>query len=156
MSADWEGYDERFSIGRLARRTGYSIDTIRYYERIALMPTVERTGGGHRLYGGHHVRRLAFIRHCRTLGLSLDQVRDLLGDIESRAYGCEEFRALLARCAAGIRRRIDELCAIETNLRTVVEACGEAESANCALIEAMLAGDDTAAAAGCASAAARA
>lgn len=139
----------RLSIGDLSRRTGCSIDTIRYYERIRLMPKVERTEGGHRLYDGEHVRRLAFIRRSRALGLGLDQVRAILGGVERDAYGCAEVRALLAECAKGVRRQIDELQEIEGNLCMLVEACGDAELSNCRLIEAMLAGDESTVDPGC-------
>lgn len=133
---------KRFTIGDLARRTGCSIDTIRYYERIDLMPKVERTEGGHRLYDSVHIQRLAFIRRIRMLGLGLDQVRQILGGIERNVYSCEEVRTLLIRCAAEVRNRIDELQKIERNLRAMVEGCGDAQLANCRVIESMLAGED--------------
>lgn len=132
---------ERLTIGDLARRTGCSIDTIRYYERIDLMPKVERTEGGHRLYDSGHIQRLAFIRRSRMLGLSLDQVRQILGGIDHNACNCEEVRSLLVRCAAEVRNQIDELQKIERNLRTMVEGCGDADLANCRIIESMLAGE---------------
>ena len=58
----------RLTIGTLARRAGSNVETVRYYERIGLMPEPPRTAGGHRLYGEEHVRRLYFIRRCRELG----------------------------------------------------------------------------------------
>jgi MerR family mercuric resistance operon transcriptional regulator len=140
-----------FPIGELARFARCSIDTIRYYERIGVMPKTERTGGGHRLYRGHHVQRLAFIRRSRMLGLNLDQVRQLVGGIDRNSYSCAEIRALFVQCATGIRNQINELQEIEKNLRTMVDVCGDAELMNCKVVESMLAGDNGTLKSGCCS-----
>jgi MerR family transcriptional regulator, mercuric resistance operon regulatory protein len=65
-------------IGELSRLTGVHIETIRYYERIKMLPKPPRTVGGHRTYGSTHVRLLAFIKRSRELGFSPDDVRTLL------------------------------------------------------------------------------
>ena len=144
-------YAQTFMIGTLSRRTGCSIDTIRYYERMQLMPEVRRTAGGQRLYDGRHTRRLAFIRRSRTLGLGLGQVREVLRSIEENTCSCPEVRNLLAERAALIRGQIEELQKIERDLRDMVAACGDAQSVNCRVIEAMLAGGDGMLDAGCCS-----
>ncbi len=66
------------SISDLARATGTKVETIRYYERIGLLPAPARTGGGQRTYAPDHLRRLAFVRRARDLGFGLDQARALL------------------------------------------------------------------------------
>jgi DNA-binding transcriptional MerR regulator len=74
----------RLTIGDLAKRTGTKVETIRYYERIGLLPEPGRTEGNYRSYGSEHLGRLSFIRRARDLGFSLDQVRELLGLADQR------------------------------------------------------------------------
>lgn len=130
------------SIGEISRRTGLSIDTIRYYERLGLLANVERTAGGHRQYGTPHVRRLRFVRHGRRLGLPLDQLRILA---EREANSCTTFRSLLSRRAVEVRQQMAELRAIDRELRRLLEACGDGQRDTCSVVEAMLAGDEQAA-----------
>ena len=66
------------TIGALGRKTGTKVQTIRYYEQIGLMPEPDRTEGGQRRYGDNEQDRLAFIRHARQLGFSLEAIRELL------------------------------------------------------------------------------
>ncbi len=135
---------EPIEIGALSRCTGCSIDTIRYYERVRLLPAVPRTEGGHRLYSHAHVRRLQFIRRSREIGLSLRQVRELLEDMERSACSCSGVRSLLSERLAAVRSRIRDLRDLERNLRTMLDECGDAELTNCRLMESMLAGEATA------------
>ena len=79
-----------FSIGALSQGTGVNVETIRYYERIGVLPSPPRTEGGHRVYGDRHLRRLNFVRRSRELGFSLDEVKRMLrlvdgGDVTVRA-----------------------------------------------------------------------
>lgn len=67
-----------FAIGELARRGGYAVQTVRYYEQIGLMPEPPRTGGRQRRYGEGHLKRLLFIRHARDLGFEVADIRSLL------------------------------------------------------------------------------
>ena len=81
--------DNDFTIGRLARETGCKVQTIRYYEQIALMPQPLRTAGNQRRYGPGHVARLAFIRHGRELGFPLDAIREFLSLSDDPDRPCE-------------------------------------------------------------------
>jgi MerR family transcriptional regulator, mercuric resistance operon regulatory protein len=65
----------RIAIGRLSKHTGTNIETIRYYERVGLLPAPARTPGGYRQYGTDHLKRLNFVRRARTLGFSIGEVR---------------------------------------------------------------------------------
>ena len=65
-------------IGELARRTECQVETIRYYEKEGLLPEPTRSRGNYRLYGEAQVERLQFIRHCRSLDMTLGEVRALL------------------------------------------------------------------------------
>jgi MerR family transcriptional regulator, mercuric resistance operon regulatory protein len=69
---------EGIPIGELSRLTGVNIETIRYYEKIKMLPVPLRTGGGHRVYGPTETRTLAFIRRSRELGFAIDEIRSLL------------------------------------------------------------------------------
>ena len=77
---------EKLTIGRLADGAGVNLETIRYYERIGLMPKPGRTEGGHRNYASAHVRRLTFIRRARELGFAIEDIRALLDLAEPVAY----------------------------------------------------------------------
>ena len=79
-----------FSIGELAKATGTKAETVRYYERIGLLPEPARTSGNYRAYSRPHLERLSFIRRARDLGFSLDQVRALLRLADDREQSCAE------------------------------------------------------------------
>ncbi len=142
MQADLAHREGRVSIGVLARRTGFSIDTIRYYERIGLMPKVPRSNGGQRLYGPEHVRRLAFVRRSRELGMTLRQVRDMVGRIARNAHSCEEVRSILLERVEDVRGRLAELQRLEQTVQAAINLCGDAKLPSCRVIEAMLAGGE--------------
>jgi hypothetical protein len=86
--------DKPLTRGALAARTGCSIETIRYYERVGLLPPPPRSAGGHRLYGGGLVRRLNFLRRSRDLGFSIDEIRELLRLVDGGTYTCREVEKL--------------------------------------------------------------
>ena len=109
-------------IGELSRRTGCKIETVRYYERIGLLPKARREGGGRfRRYDGDDVARLRFIRRARQLGFTLDEVRGLLrlaaGD---GANVRAETRSLVAAHVANIREKITDLQAMEAVLSKAI------------------------------------
>ena len=78
--------------GALSKRTGCNIETIRYYEKIALMPDPPRSAGGHRIYGEDLVKRLTSIRRARELGFTIEEVRGLLGLVDGGDYSCAEVK----------------------------------------------------------------
>ena len=85
---------EEFSIGVLSERSGVNIETIRYYEKIGVMPTPARSAGGYRVYCHEHARRLHFVRRGRELGFSLDELRGLLRLVDGHSYTCREVHDL--------------------------------------------------------------
>lgn len=103
------------------------------------MPNPPRTSGGHRLYSQRHVERLNFIRRSRRLALPLEQIRQLLSRMEESGYACSEARGLLERQLAETSSRIKELRALESSLKEMLEACGGADAAGCAVIESLFA-----------------
>lgn len=125
------------AIGVLSRRSGCSIETVRYYERIGLLPRPVRTAGGYRMYGEGTVRQLAFVLRARTLGFSLSEVRTLLGLAEGREPSCAAARDLAAAHLAEVRRKIDDLRRLGRILSDMVEACAKDRLPDCPLIEAL-------------------
>ncbi len=126
-----------FTIGVMARRSGCKVETIRYYERIGLMPAVARSAGGHRLYEAAHLRRLSFIRRCRELGFPLEAVRDLLGLIDGGDFACAEVKALTIAHAGEVRERIADLTRMERVLSDLAAQCDGGDVPDCAVIDAL-------------------
>ena len=125
-------------IGELSRRTGCLIETIRYYERIGLMPAPPRRGR-YRSYGSGDVDRLGFVRRARELGFTLDEVRALLGLAAGGDASCAEVRDLAAVHLKDVRARIADLRRMERVLADSVRACEGGEKAGCPLIETLYA-----------------
>ena len=124
------------AIGELSRRTGVNIETIRYYERINMMPHPPRTRSGRRVYGDVETRTLAFIRRARELGFSLDEIRALLAlSAKDGREACAEVRELAADHLEDVRPKIADLRAMERVLADAVRRCDDSKSAGCPLIE---------------------
>jgi MerR family transcriptional regulator, copper efflux regulator len=121
------------SIGALARRTGCTVPTIRYYEEIGLLPAAPRTEGGQRQYGDAALRRLAFIRRCRDFSFSIDQVRELVSLVDAPERPCAEVRDVAAVHLDQVRRKLAELKALETSLARFVSSCTTACAGGAAL-----------------------
>jgi MerR family mercuric resistance operon transcriptional regulator len=105
----------RLIIGVLSEKTKVSIETIRYYERIGLLPKPPRSAGGHRLYSNEHKQRLLFIRRSRALGFSLRRVHELLGLANGRSMTCAKVKSITEQHIADIRRRVKELRRLESD-----------------------------------------
>jgi MerR family transcriptional regulator, mercuric resistance operon regulatory protein len=100
-------------IGTLSKHTGTNIETIRYYERIGLLPAPARSSGSYRLYGTGHLKRLNFIRRARTLGFSIGEVRRLLRLADERKRPCAEVRVVAEAHLKDVRAKIGnsgEMC----------------------------------------------
>ena len=128
--------DQVIQIGELSRRTGCNIETIRYYERIGLMPAPPRRGR-YRSYGADDVGRLGFVRRARELGFTLDEVRALLGLAGGGHASCAEVRNLAASHLKDVRTRIADLKRMERVLADSVRACDAGQDPGCPLIEAL-------------------
>ena len=113
----------RMRIGELARRTGCSIDTIRYYEREDLLPRAQRSAGNFRLYGEQAVERLQFIRHCRSLDMNLADVSTLLRIQDHPDDNCEDGIALLDAHLVQLARRIADLERLRRSLGELRRGC---------------------------------
>jgi MerR family mercuric resistance operon transcriptional regulator len=124
------------AIGELSGRTGCNIETIRFYERIGLLPKPARRGR-YRRYGAEDVGRLAFVRRARALGFTLDEVRALLRLAAGEDDACAEVRSLAATHLAVVRAKISDLSAMEQALAGAVRRCDAGEAPGCPLIEAL-------------------
>jgi MerR family mercuric resistance operon transcriptional regulator len=128
-------------IGELSRRTGCNIETIRYYERVALLPLPARSAGRYRLYASADVRRLAFIRRARELGFTLDEVSTLLSlSANDGPDACANVRELAENHLAKVRAKITDLRAMEYVLADAAQRCAAGETPGCPLIDALSAG----------------
>ena len=125
-------------IGELSKRAGCNIETIRYYERIGLLPAPARSPGRYRLYDADDVRRLAFVRRARELGFTLDAVRALLmlSDDEGSAV-CASARELAAGHLTEVRAKIADLQAMERVLADAMQRCTSGELPGCPVIDAL-------------------
>lgn len=124
------------SIGQLAKATGVNLETVRYYERIGLMPEPIRTEGGHRVYEEPHRRRLSFIRRARELGFTLEQVRELLRLSEEEGQPCCAVVEIASGHLEDVRKRIADLRRLEAILAKSVDRCAETMNGpSCAVLE---------------------
>jgi len=123
------------TIGRLAAAAGVNLETVRYYERIGLMPSPDRTFGGHRSYQPEHRSRLAFIRRSRELGFTLDDIRALLVLAEPARQSCAEVKMIATDHLQGVRAKIADLSRLAAVLEDAVRRCGDGEMPDCPVIQ---------------------
>ena len=111
------------TIGKLSQLTGVNIETIRYYEKIEVLPVPSRAENGRRIYGATERRILAFVRRSRELGFSLDEVRALLRLGGPDKASCREVREIAAHHLDDIRAKINDLRKLERLLTKTVAQC---------------------------------
>src|SRR3546814_13855286 len=111
------------TIGTLSKRTGVNIETIRYYERIKLIPAPSRTESGRRLYGAEDIRRLTFIRHARDLGFDIAAIKTLLALQEMPDASCQEVTQIAADQLEAVESRIRRLLRLRTELTRLILDC---------------------------------
>jgi Cd(II)/Pb(II)-responsive transcriptional regulator len=110
-------------IGKLGQTIGVDIETIRYYEKTRLLPPPARQTNGYRVYGKPHVERLAFIRHCRALDMSLADVKRLLDFVARPAADCSDVDRLIDEQLIRVRARLKSLRALERQLAVLRRQC---------------------------------
>lgn len=125
-----------FTIGQLAARAGVNLETIRYYERIGLMPEPARSAGGYRLYDEAHRQRLTFIRRGRELGFGIDEIRSLLDLAQPERRSCDDVRLIAAAQLEAVRAKLGDLHRLEAILTDTVQRCGAQPSTpTCPVLE---------------------
>jgi MerR family mercuric resistance operon transcriptional regulator len=128
---------DALSIGKLSKLSGVNIETIRYYEKIGVMPAPGRSASGYRIYGADHLKRLSFVRRSRQLGFSLDEIRGLLRLVDGHTYTCAQVHALALDHLAEIRRKITDLKRLERVMANMAAQCSGESAPECPIVDAL-------------------
>lgn len=124
-------------IGELATATATKVETVRYYERIGLLPPPGRTSGNYRSYGIAHLARLSFIRRARDLGFTLEAVRELLTLADDQEHSCEAVDGIARAHLAEVDRKLTDLMALRGELDRMIGSCSRGTVADCKIIDAL-------------------
>lgn len=123
-------------IGELAKAANCTTDTVRFYEKEGLLPPPERTRANYRSYTRAHVERLRFVRNCRALDMTHDEVRALLSASDEPGLGCGTINSLLDEHIAHVDERIAELVHLREQLGSLRARCaGEAAVKECGILQ---------------------
>jgi len=125
------------TIGEVARATGTQTETIRYYERIGLLPAPPRTAARYRIYHQSDVNRLAFVKRSRDLGFTIEEVRVLLALAQDVDRNCKEVDAIARRHLTDVEGKIGDLQRLARELRRVIGQCQGGSISECRIIEAL-------------------
>jgi DNA-binding transcriptional MerR regulator len=125
------------SIGTLAQIAGVKVPTIRFYEKIGLLPAAKRTRSDRRIYDARAVRRLSFIKHARQLGFPVEAIRTLLALSDDPERPCGDANALVAEQLAEVETKIARLGALRDELRRLATATCAGRAGDCRVIEAL-------------------
>jgi MerR family mercuric resistance operon transcriptional regulator len=135
MGAITAARSDGLTIGKLSQLTGVNIETIRYYEKIKVVPAPLRTESGRRVYGPMERRILAFVRRSRELGFSLDEIRALLRLGGPEKASCREVREIAAHHLDDIRAKIGDLRKLERLLAKTVAQCTGTTAPECPVLD---------------------
>jgi len=125
------------TIGELARQLQCEPATIRYYEQEGLLPAPARSSGNYRLYGAVHQERLAFIRRCRSLDMTLEEIRTLLRLHDTPAGNCAPVSSVLDEHIRHVAGRINELRALQRQLTQLRDSCAHETRDSCGILWAL-------------------
>lgn len=123
-----------YAIGELSDRTGVNIETIRYYEREAILPKAVRASNGRRIYDDEDVKRLHFIHKCRSLGFTLKEIISLMSLVDTGNYTCKQVHELTLVHAKEVREKIGDLKRMEQVLVDMADQCSQGNVAQCPII----------------------
>jgi Cd(II)/Pb(II)-responsive transcriptional regulator len=122
-------------IGELAKKAGCQVETVRYYEREGLLPAPARSEGNYRLYGAAHLERLVFIRNCRTLDMTLEEIQRLLALRDLPHESCAGINSLVDEHIEHVEARINSLLALREQLSELRDRChGPQEAEDCGIL----------------------
>lgn len=128
--------------GELAKRTGCNLETIRYYEKIRLMPEPSRSTNGYREYDQIHMKRLQFIMRGRELGFTMEDLKSLLDLVDRKAVSCGEVSKLAKEHLESVHQKINDLRRIEDALSKTLIACSGKDVPDCPVIDTLLFGSE--------------
>jgi Cd(II)/Pb(II)-responsive transcriptional regulator len=127
-------------IGELAQVAQCTVETIRYYEKEALLPAPDRTAGNFRVYGPEHVERLRFIRNCRALDMSHDEIHTLLDLADRAEQGCGAVNEVFDQHITHVDERIRELTHLKLQLATLRQRCQSEQAVqSCGILQGLAA-----------------
>jgi MerR family mercuric resistance operon transcriptional regulator len=129
------------SRGKLSKKTGVNSETIRYYEKIKLMPEPLRSSSGYRIYDDAHSKRLSFIKRCRELGFTLKDIATLLKLVDGGEYTCAEIRDHTTNHLDDVEDKIRDLRKMQETLRNMVSECEGGSVPECPIINALFDGE---------------
>ena len=124
-------------IGQLSEQTDCKIETIRYYEKIGLLPEPGRSEGGYRIYDEDHLKRLSFIRRSRELGFTIEEIRALLNLVDQNNYTCCDVKTITMQNLENIRQKIIDLKKLEKTLSGIAAQCAGDTTPECPIIDAL-------------------
>jgi len=126
-------------IGELAKLTGSEVETIRYYEREQLLSAPTRGASGYRHYQSQHVGELNFILHCRSLGISLAEIRQLANFKADQSLACAEINQLIDRHLVNVQHQLESLQLLERQLKNLRQRCIEgSDAAHCGILQTLV------------------
>jgi MerR family mercuric resistance operon transcriptional regulator len=123
--------------GELSKKTDVNGETIRYYEKIGLLPEPARTTSGYRVYGDLHLKRLSFIKRCRELGFAIKEITELLALVDDRKYTCAEIRDLTVTHLKEVEEKISDLRKMQKTLRHMVSECEGGQLPECPIVDSL-------------------
>ena len=124
-----------FTIGQLSKLTDVNIETIRYYEKIGIIPHPPRNSSGYRIYSTPHLERLSFVRRSRELGFSQPEVRKLLTLVDEHKYTCAEVQEITAKQLEAVRVKIQDLQKLEQALANMINECAGGDIPDCPIVD---------------------
>ena len=132
-------------IGELAQVAQCTVETVRYYEKAGLLPETARTAGNFRVYGPGHVERLRFIRNCRALDMSHEEIHALLGLADHPQTSCDAINTVLEQHISHVNERLEELHKLKQQLQTLREQCQNEQAVEtCGILQGLAAMETTA------------
>ncbi|WCL52892.1 MerR family transcriptional regulator [Gimibacter soli] len=126
-----------FTRGTLAKESGVNLETIRFYEKIGLMPDPPRTGSGYRCYSTDHLKRLKFIRRSRALGFTNQEVAGLLEMVDG-TFACDDVKDMALANVALIKSKVVDLLKLQAALEGMATECSGGDTPDCAIIDQLL------------------
>jgi len=126
-----------FTRGTLAKESGVNLETIRFYEKIGLMPDPPRTASGYRCYSMDHLKRLKFIRRSRELGFTNQEVAGLLEMVDG-TYACDDVKDIALAHVALIKNKVADLVKLQSALETMAAECSGGDTPDCVIVDRLL------------------
>ncbi len=124
-----------YGIGDISRKTGVNIETVRYYERIGIMPEPDRTEGGNRQYNHDQLKRLHFVKRSRELGFNLKEVRALLKLVDRKDFTCAEVHTMTIDHLSAVKCKLADLRRLEKALKFMTSECSQGKVPDCPIID---------------------